>query len=184
MCTASWGFWGGKTVSTGLQKVPLIFWFDFMQVAPCRETGWTRYLRISPWYISGESALLEEKEHNDNNSLLAGRYAWRITQPYIYISYRGGELSGLAWVLQEGTGLSSCLHWTRPIIISSRAARASAVFRNFSLESDGRRRPIQPQLAALFILSDIVLLRLEGQPKGSLSDLPEAAPCCCLWALR
>ena len=38
-------------------------------------------------YFWGKSDLLEEKEHNDNNSLLAGRYVWRVTQPYIYISY-------------------------------------------------------------------------------------------------
>ena len=31
---------------------------------------------------------MPEKEHSKDHSLPAGRYTWRFTQPYIYISYR------------------------------------------------------------------------------------------------
>ena len=39
-------------------------------------------------YFWGNPAdLMPEKERSKDHSLPAGRYAWRFTQPYIYISY-------------------------------------------------------------------------------------------------
>ena len=102
---AFWGFWGGKAVSTGLQKVYLIPWFNFMQAAPCTEAvdaGCAIYGgamdRISEdfclvYFWGNPASLMLEKEHSKDHSLPVGRYAWRFMQPYIYISYTSHDLN-------------------------------------------------------------------------------------------
>ena len=39
------------------------------------------------YFWGNPASLMPEKEHSKDHSLPAGRYVWRFTQPYIYISY-------------------------------------------------------------------------------------------------
>ena len=59
-------------------------------------------------YFWGNPAeLMPEKEHGKDHSLAAGRYAWRFTQPYIFISYNDSLLLAYYYTQEPLSGVPS-----------------------------------------------------------------------------